>query len=141
MQDDEHIVKYLELLHATITRMGNNSFLIKGWAITTVSAIAGFLLVTSNVSVKHVTILFIPIIGFCLLDTYYLIIERKLKIQYESTAEKLYSRINNGIKLYKIASKDYNEIETGFVQVLFSESIMLTYFPLLAVSTIIFFII
>ena len=35
---DEVVVKHLELIQAVITRLANNSFLMKGWALTVTGA-------------------------------------------------------------------------------------------------------
>jgi hypothetical protein len=38
----EEKLKYLEFLQAAITRMGSNSFLVKGWSVTLGTAVLGF---------------------------------------------------------------------------------------------------
>jgi hypothetical protein len=39
-RDDHH--KHMDYVQAIITRLGNNSFLLKGWALTLSSALLGF---------------------------------------------------------------------------------------------------
>ena len=34
----EKKIKHLEMIQAVIVRMGNNSFLLKGWSVTLISA-------------------------------------------------------------------------------------------------------
>ena len=38
MNDDEKIVKHLEMIQGVINRMAHNSFLLKGWTVTLVAA-------------------------------------------------------------------------------------------------------
>ena len=41
----EYNVKHLEMIQAIIERMGNNSFIIKGWSFTSIGALFAFGLV------------------------------------------------------------------------------------------------
>ncbi len=38
--EDSH-VKHLEMIQSVVARLGNNAFLIKGWAITVAAAFVG----------------------------------------------------------------------------------------------------
>jgi hypothetical protein len=64
--------KYLDQLQAVIARMGANSFALKGWSVTLVSAI----LALSNKDPRVVMLAFIPVLIFWGLDAYYLALER-----------------------------------------------------------------
>jgi hypothetical protein len=70
-------IKHLELIQAVISRLGGNSFLIKGWALTLVSAL--FALAAKDVNVKVVYVSYLPIIVFWFLDSFYLKKERKFR--------------------------------------------------------------
>src|SRR5713226_9509943 len=39
---DDHRIKHLEMIQGVISRLGNDSFLIKGWAVTVAAAFLGF---------------------------------------------------------------------------------------------------
>jgi hypothetical protein len=64
--------RYLDQLQAVIARMGANSFTLKGWSVTLVSAI----LALSNKEPRVVMLAFIPVLIFWGLDAYYLALER-----------------------------------------------------------------
>lgn len=74
--DKTDIIKHLEFLQDIIKRMANNSFKIKGWTITLVTAILGLLATKNLLTLKYISILIIPILGFAMLDAYYLRLER-----------------------------------------------------------------
>lgn len=63
-------IKHLEFIQSTITRMNQNSFKIKGWMITLVSALLA--LYASSEKVVYILIAIVPTIVFWFLDAYYL---------------------------------------------------------------------
>lgn len=77
-------IKHLEFIQNVITRMNTNSFQIKGWNITIVSAIFAIYASTKN-NYFLLTTLF-PSIIFWLLDSYYLLQERKFRGLYNDVA-------------------------------------------------------
>jgi len=77
----ERKLKHLEILQATITRMANNSFLIKGWCITLVAAILA--LASQGSNQRIILISYLPIIMFWILDAYFLRQERLFRKLYE----------------------------------------------------------
>jgi hypothetical protein len=70
-------IKHLELVQAVINRLGGNSFVIKGWALTLVSVL--FALAAKDVNVKVVYVSYVPITVFWFLDSFYLMKERKFR--------------------------------------------------------------
>lgn len=79
--DNANKIAYLGFIQDVINRMGNNSFLIKGFSITLISALAA----TSH---SKYFFIFILTILFWLLDTYYLYQEKLFR--------KLYENVNDG---------------------------------------------
>ena len=73
-------IKHLEMIEAIIERMANNSFLLKGWAITLVVAL--FALADKQYEQRYILIAFLPIIFFWFLDSYYLSLEKKYRELY-----------------------------------------------------------
>lgn len=61
---------HLELIEAVITRMGSNSFLLKGWSVTLVAAL--FALAASNSNAKFVLIAYLPALVLWGLDGFFL---------------------------------------------------------------------
>jgi hypothetical protein len=78
---DEQRLKHLELLQSVIARLGNNSFLIKGWCIT----LSGVLVAIADRSPGGATVgvALALAVGFWLLDGYYLRQERLFRALYE----------------------------------------------------------
>jgi len=74
--------KYLEFIQAAIIRMANNSFLIRGWSVTLVSAL--FALAAKDADRQFVVVSYFPCVMFWCLDAYYLSQERKFRSLYEA---------------------------------------------------------
>ena len=64
--------KHLELIQAVVNRMGSNSFQLKGWTMTLVSAIFGFATTDKGNPLLLISIAILPVIGFWILDGYFL---------------------------------------------------------------------
>ena len=84
---NEELFKEIDLIQGCINRMANNSFLIKGWAL---SVFAGATAFTQGENLSNLVLLvfttIIPFICFWVLDAYYLKIERKYRLDKAGTA-------------------------------------------------------
>ena len=80
MSDDQK--KHLEFVQASIGRMAGNSFMIRGWSLTLVSAL--FALAAKDANEWYVIISIFPCIMFWALDAYYLSQERKFRSLYDA---------------------------------------------------------
>ncbi len=78
--------KHLEFIQNVITRMNSNSFLIKGWTITLVSAL--FALAAKDANVNYVLISYIVIPVFWVLDGFYISRERQYRDLYSVVTKK-----------------------------------------------------
>ena len=77
-------LKHLELIQGIVNRMSSNSFTLKGWSITLVAAI--FALSIQDVNKDYfILLVFIPIVMFWILDSYYLMKERGYRKLYDQT--------------------------------------------------------
>lgn len=78
----EYNVKHLEMIQAIIERMGNNSFIIKGWSFTSIGALFAFWF--SNTSMWYILLLnFCVTILFWFHNAYYLSLERQFRRLYD----------------------------------------------------------
>ncbi|HFI0081702.1 TPA: hypothetical protein ACGORC_001254 [Streptococcus suis] len=113
--------KHIDLAQSIITRMAQNSFVIKGWMITIVVGLFVFL---QNDNYKNNFLIYLfPIIGFWFLDSYYLWQERLYR--------KLYVRIISDIKGssdLKLSVEEFKN-STKYLSALFSITELLTYGP------------
>jgi hypothetical protein len=74
-------LKHLEMLQQIITRMASNSFLVKGWSVTLLSAI---LVITAKDKVYAMGwVAMIPVAAFWLLDGFFLRQERLFRKLYD----------------------------------------------------------
>jgi hypothetical protein len=78
--------KSLDYLQATISRMAQNSFMIKGWSVTLVSALVA--LSASGSNKTYVLIAYFPCFVFWMLDGYFLSQERKFRDLYDLVRAK-----------------------------------------------------
>jgi len=125
--------KHLELVQAVISRMANNSFLLKGWAVTLVGAL--FALTFKEVDPLYLLISMMVLILFWRLDSYYLSRERLFI--------KLYERVSTS----KNAGPDFSmdiksfEKEVSIGRCAFSKTMRLFYGGLLVAHLIILILI
>lgn len=80
----DEMIAHLPLIQGVINRMGNNSFLIKGWTVTLVAAI--FALSAAGTNQNFIFIALIPIVVFWFLDSFYLKQERLYRELYNDIA-------------------------------------------------------
>ena len=77
----EKKIKHIEMIETIIERMAKNSFQLKGWSMTLIALVGA---ISAQGSDKRFILLaFIPIIGFWILDSFYLQQERKYKLLYK----------------------------------------------------------
>jgi hypothetical protein len=104
MNGEEAKLKYLEFIQGAIDRMANNSFLLKGWCVTLVSAL--FALAAKDSNPKFLYVTFIPVIMFWILDAYFLRQERLFRKKYDEVRYKISQgeAINFSLDTSKLAS-------------------------------------
>ncbi|HRS67997.1 MAG TPA: hypothetical protein P5564_05260 [Paludibacteraceae bacterium] len=89
---NENKLKHLEFIQDVITRMNSNSFLIKGWTITLVSALLA--LAAKDTNLNYVLIAYVVIPFFWLLDGFYISQERQYRDLYNEITTKEEDRID-----------------------------------------------
>jgi 3'-phosphoadenosine 5'-phosphosulfate sulfotransferase (PAPS reductase)/FAD synthetase len=95
----EVLHKEIDLIQACITRMANNSFLIKGWAISLVAVVLA--LVEKAIQPAFLSaIVLIPLLSFWYLDAFFIYTERLYRKMYEWVINQ---RLNaNSEKIYDL---------------------------------------
>lgn len=119
-------VKHLEFIQAIITRMNTNSFQIKGWCITISSALLA--LYASSKNELYILIAIAPTFVFWLLDSYYLMQERKFRGLYKDVAG--ISTEPKELKNYEMRPDLYVGGEYHFFNVFRSGTIATLYLPI-----------
>ncbi len=126
----ESKIKHLEFLQNVINRMANNSFTLKGWAVTLVSGI--FVLSGKDTDKLYFLVAYIPVIVFWFLDAYYLLQERL----YRSLYEKVRRTDENNIDFsLKATTSEFGSNKNSFCSCLFSKTEIGFYLPLALVCT------
>jgi len=123
---DPDKIKHLEFVQAIITRMNTNSFQIKGWNITILSALLAIYASTKNE--LFIIISLVPTLSFWLLDSYYLMQERKFRGLYKDITGTTNTQPN--LKPYEMRLDLYKKNEYCFFKVLRSPSTVSLYLPL-----------
>lgn len=134
--DDGNKIKHLEMIEEIIERMAKNSFQLKGWTMTLVTIIGAFGAKESDK--RFIFLAFVPIIGFWILDAFYLQKERRYRGLYRSVCEKKPDKIdfNMNTSLVKFSKEEAKQIR--FINCL--KSISVSGFYGIIVITILVFV-
>jgi hypothetical protein len=116
-------IKHLEFIESIINRFNHDSFLIKGWMITLVSAL--LVLAVNSTEYKMFLVAIFPVVVFCFLDAFYLQEERKFVELYKQTAQGNVKDFSMDVTTYK------NVIRCKYSHVLFSKTIFPLYFSII----------
>src|SRR3954453_15159372 len=79
-------IAHLQMIQAVITRMSTNSFSLRGWTVTLISAV--FALAAKDADIRYIVIAFFPTIMFWMLDGFYLAQERRYRDLYVAVSHK-----------------------------------------------------
>lgn len=85
--DNDVLHKEIDLIQACITRMANNSFLLKGWAVSIIAVILALADKALEPALLSAVVL-IPLISFWYLDAFFLRTERMYREMYKWVIEK-----------------------------------------------------
>jgi hypothetical protein len=77
-------IKHMEMIQAVITRMANNSFMIRGWCVTLVSAL---LALGAKDAKNMVFVAYLPVLIFWWLDAFFLRQERHFRTLFDPVRE------------------------------------------------------
>ena len=133
--DKEDFRLYINLIEEIIKRMANNTFIIKGWAITVISA-----LLTIENSFKanfRIDMIIIVVDGaFCFLDCFYLREERLYRNLY-SEVIKCSKDKDCKIDYYNLNTKLYTNRRTRYINIICSKLILPLYSMLIFIAFIV----
>ena len=94
MMEDERKFKHLELIQGVINRLSTNSFLLKGWSVTIVSAL--FALLAADGRTAFIFLVYVPTIVFWVLDGFFL------------WQEQLYRKLYDHVRVLKDDDIDFS---------------------------------
>lgn len=125
MGKQENKIKHLEMIEKIIERMAKNSFQLKAWGMTLVTAVCA--LGTKEVDKRFIWIAFIPLVGFWLLDAYYVQQERRYKVLYRNVCGKKEEEIDFNLDTRHILFTDEETESVCFFKCLISTCVSLFY--------------
>lgn len=127
-------IKHLEFLQNVISRMNSNSFLIKGWTITLVSAL--FALAAKDANVNYVLVSYIAIPIFWVLDGFYISQERQYRDLYKEVAAKPETNID-----FSMDASGYCKGDRTWLSGIFSKTLIPFYGISIATTLTVMFLI
>lgn len=119
----ESKIEHLKLIQGIITRMNTNSYQIKGWTITLVSALLA--LYANSRKVTYIFIALIPVLIFWFLDSYYLQQECKFRELYKEIVNT--DHYGTDIKEFEIPIDKYKYCKCCIVKIMTSITILPLY--------------
>jgi len=133
--DIEVIHKEIDLIQNCISRMAQNSFLIKGWTLTVVTVVLA--LMEKNIDPIYLClVLFIPLMAFWYLDAFFLQTEKMFRKLYEWVIEARPK--NNFSLLYDLNPHRFKDKVDSLHKVMWSITLRIFYgIPLFVVIVII----
>jgi hypothetical protein len=131
---EENKRKHLEFIQIVITRMNSNSFLIKGWTVTLVSAL--FALAAKDADQNYVLISYIPIPVFWILDGFFISREKKYRTLYEDVRVK-----NDSLVDFSMDISNYTSAKNSWIAGIFSKTLIPFYGILIGTTIVVMFFI
>lgn len=129
----EQKIKHLEFIQSIVNRMAANSFLIKGWCITLVSAM--FALAANDTNTKFILIAYIPVPVFWILDSYYLWQERLFRALYDNIRMADENLID-----FSMDTMVYRGGKNTWLASIFSETLIIFYISLIVTMLIVMYL-
>ena len=134
MDGTEKVVKHLEMTQTVINRLGSNSFLLKGWSMT---IIVTAMVLMARYDLQHsclILSLIIPILGFWILDGYFLWQERLFRKIYDEV------RCQSDTDFKMDMMKHKNKPKCSWASAIFSVTPVIFYLAEVALTVFVFFI-
>ena len=122
MNGTEKVIKHLEMTQAVINRLGQNSFLLKSWSMTILVAAMVLIAKEDLQNSYFVSILFLPIAGFWILDGYFLWQERLFRKVYDEIREQTDTDFKMDLGKHKDKPK------CSWISAIFSNTLNIFYF-------------
>lgn len=137
MENNQDKISHLQMIQSIVDRMGKNSFLLKGWAVGVMVAIYAFAGQNYN---KAVIVTLIPLIIFWILDSYYLMLERKYRRLYDEVRLKENNKIDFDMNFNNVSLKMKEIKKFEFIRNFFSKTEWPFYLVCITVTLIIYFV-
>ena len=135
MNSTERVVEHLKMTQAVINRLGSNSFLVKSWSMTIIVA-AMVLIAKHDVETSYfVLVLILPVLGFWILDGYFLWQERLFRKIYDDI------RVQSDTDFKMDVQRQKDKPKCSWISAIFSVTLVIFYFVEIAFTVFVFFIV
>ena len=128
------MLKHLEFIQNIITRINSNSFKLKGWTITLVSAL--FALAANDSNIDYVMVSYIAIPIFWILDGFYISQER----QYRELYSKVSTTTENEID-FSLDASNFNKGTNNWISGIFSKTLIPFYGISIVITLVVMYLI
>lgn len=129
----EKVLEHLKMIQGVITRLGSNSFLIKGWSLTLIVAAMVLIARKDMENPQLVLPLILPVLVFWFLDGYFLWQERLFRKVYEVVSGQSDTDYNMSVGKYKT--------EIRWLKTTFSRTIIPFYLMELAIVAFLYVVV
>ncbi|MES9857457.1 MAG: hypothetical protein ABW166_12740 [Sedimenticola sp.] len=119
-------LKHLEIIQGVITRMAQNSFLLKGWSVTLTAAL--FALAAKDANTRFVVIALLPALVFWGLDGYFLRQERLFRKVYDQVRVRSPELID-----FSMDTRSFQQEVAGWFAVTTSNTLLAFHLPVVLV--------
>lgn len=130
----EEKVSHLSMIQGVISRMGQNSFQLKGWAVGIMIAI--FTFAGNQNDLRSILFTIIPLIVIWILDSYYLNLERKFRLLYDDVRKK--KDIDFSMNFTDIKLEIKNHYKVSMFNCIISKTESLFYFTCILTTILIY---
>ena len=121
MDETEKVVEHLKMTQAVINRLGTNSFWVKSWSMILIVA-AMVLIAKQNIQNSYfVLVLILPVLGFWILDGYFLWQERLFRQVYGEV------RVQSNTDFEMNPMKHKNKPKCSWLSAIFSPTLVIFY--------------
>jgi hypothetical protein len=126
---DDAALKHLEFVQAVITRLANDSFLLKGWALTVAGVFYGFAAKGTNWRVAAIGLM--PVVIFWGLDAYFLRQERLFRCLYDHVRRR-----DPEVEPFSMNASEYAGSVASWLRTLLSRTLCPFYGPVFVIGVV-----
>ncbi|MDR1486748.1 MAG: hypothetical protein LBT62_01955 [Deltaproteobacteria bacterium] len=128
---NDNEMKHLEFIQNAISRLGANSFQMKGWAIAIFAAALALFAATGGVEASYLFMAIIPALLLWFLDAYYLQQERKFRGIYDDVAQAS-GENKQDVQLFAMPLNLYADGKYSYLNVFWSKTVWPLYLVMIA---------
>jgi hypothetical protein len=136
--DIELRLRHLDMIQAVVTRQAQNSFAVRGWSVTVVSAVFAVAVTQDQAPRATVLVALAPTLIFWVMDAYYLWQERLFRSLYADAARRARDAASEpDVKLFDLNTTAYREAVGSRWAVLFQPTVVAI--PAMLVAVVVVF--